>query len=92
MKQAAIYILLFFISGANYDLPGYAEKKVNKAIHKSWPSKEVKSSSISLSKKTNKTEKIGFKTYELRANSEQLGYMVLNKAPSKSRTFDYMIL
>jgi len=95
-----IFILISFLTfGVTlHDVPWLdknGQKRINKTFAKLWKDQEIKTVDLNISIEDQK--ELGFKIrkqtlYKVFADAKHVGYVYLDKAPSKFDKFDYMVL
>ena len=93
-----ILISVFAFGVTLHDVPWLdksGQKRIDKTFEKLWKDQEVEIITLDVSMVVQK--ELGFKIrkqtlYKLIGNAKHLGYMYLDKAPSKFDKFDYMVI
>ena len=93
-----ILISVFAFGVALQDVPWLdrsGQKRIDKTFEKLWKNQEIAIVALDVSMVIQK--ELGFKIrkqtlYKLIGNAKHLGYMYLDKAPSKFDKFDYMVI
>ena len=93
-----ILISVFAFGVTLHDVPWLdksGQKRIDKTFEKLWKDQEVEIISLDFSMIVQK--ELGFKIrkqtlYKIIGNAKHLGYMYLDKAPSKFDKFDYMVI
>jgi len=96
LKRVFVVVFIAFISNSYaFQLKKSVLKKTHKAIVKTFDSKEISLENIVISKEVNKQlfKKIGaHNLYKIIVDKSFVGYAYVDKAPSKTDEFDYLIL
>jgi Na+-translocating ferredoxin:NAD+ oxidoreductase RnfG subunit len=96
LKRVFVVVFIAFMSNSYaFQLKKSILKKTHKAIVKTFESKEVSLEKIVVNEKVNKQlfKRIGpHNLYKIIADKNFIGYAYVDKAPSKTDTFDYLIL
>ncbi len=80
---------------SSFGLPKYLEKKVGKEIERVFGSENIELKTISLSKDVLKQLPASFNEdnfFKLKQGNAALGYIYVGNAPSKTATFDYLVV
>jgi len=93
-----ILITVFSFGVTLQDVPWLdknGQKRINKTFAKLWKDQEVKTVPLNISIEDQK--EVGFKVrkqtlYKISADANHVGFMYLDKAPSKFDKFDYMVV
>lgn len=93
MKLNSIIILV--ISILSFGLPKNIQKKVDSEIKKTYSVEEFSFNAMTFSSEVNKEIPSEFGSdnfFEIKSDSNNLGYAYVSKAPSKTDQFDYLVL
>ncbi len=83
------------VNDTSIQLPDYAVKKINTTLHQLWPDSTLVLHQLNFSADQLKQADISPKEINLRQirhNKTTVGYLYLASAPSKFKTFDYMVV
>ena len=97
MKKSNYYLLLILIISTvllSFTLPSRLEKKVKKEIKKTFKVENFQLVSINVSTEVNLklSKEIKNQLFKIEKDSTLIGYAYIDKAPSKTDEFDYLIL
>jgi len=89
----SLFLLSFLIFG--FGIPKEIEKRVNKEIEKTFESSAIELHPVVVPEEINRllpTKITGANFFTLSEQSELLGYVFVDKAPSKTAQFDYLVI
>ena len=97
MKKSNYYLLLILVISTvllSFTLPSRLEKKVKKEIKKTFKVENFQLVSINVSTEVNLklSKEIKNQLFKIEKDSTLIGYAYIDKAPSKTDEFDYLIL
>ena len=93
--QITIVFLAFSLLFFGFGLPKNIQKKVNKEIQKTFEITEFDMEAVSVAEQLNSslpTKITENKLFRLQMSGELLGYAFVDKAPSKTAEFDYLVI
>ncbi len=94
MKQVVLFMLIGFMFSAFY-VPEKIQKKADKEIKKFFEIDSFTKENITFSSTINQQTKADFSTdnfFKIISNQKLLGYGYIGNAPSKTATFDYLVI
>ncbi len=94
MKQVVLFMLIGFMFSAFY-VPEKIQKKADKEIKKFFEIDSFTKENITFSSTINQQTKTDFSTdnfFKIISNQKLLGYGYIGNAPSKTATFDYLVI
>ena len=90
-----LLVLMIFTMGTAFVVPQKVMKKANKVIGKFYETDEFEKEFIEISEAANQATPSEFKNenfFKIESNGSFLGYGYIGNAPSKTATFDYLVL
>lgn len=95
MKKNVLYFFGILLIFASFTIPEKIVKKADKVIEKFYDTEQFSKTEISISSLLNGKTVSEFgkgNLFEISANGKKLGYGYIGNAPSKTATFDYLVL
>ncbi len=90
-----VSLLVLFIATSAFTIPEKIEKKADKVIAKFYETESFSKQEVSISEAMNEMTSAEFKDgnlFQIISENERLGYGYIGTAPSKTATYEYLIL